>query len=56
MRTGQYVTDTLYITNGLLDGSLKGEPKSMPWNNGEMKYSEIGYGQMTGYCYNPDNL
>ena len=54
--TGQYVTDTLYITNGLLDGSLIGETKSMPWNNGEMKYSEIGYGQMTGYCYNPDNL
>lgn len=54
--TGQYVKDTLYITNGLLDGSLKGEPESMPWNNGVMKYSKIGYGQMVNYCYNPENL
>ena len=54
--TGQYVKDTLYITNGLLDGSLKGEPASIPWNNGELKYLQTGYGQMVHYCYNPDNL
>ena len=54
--TGQYVKDTLYITEGLLDGSLKGEPTSMPWNNGEMEYSKIGHGQMVSYCYNPDNF
>jgi len=54
--TGQYVEDTLYLTNGLLDGSLKGEPASMPWKNGEMKYCKIGHGQMVSYCYDPDNL
>ena len=54
--TGQYVKDTLYITNGLLDGSLKGEPASIPWNNGELKYLQTGYGQMVHYCYNPNNL
>ena len=54
--TGQYVEDTLYLTNGLLDGSLQGEPASMPWNNGEMKYAKIGRGQMVSYCYNPENL
>ena len=54
--TGQYVQDTLYLTNGLLDGSMKGEPETMPWNNREMKYAKIGYGQMVSYCYNPDNL
>ena len=54
--TGKYVKDTLYITNGLLDGSLKGEPASMPWRNGEMKFHKISYGQMASYCYNPDNF
>ena len=48
--------DTLYLTNGLLDGSLQGEPASMPWNNGEMKYAKISRGQMVSYCYNPENL
>ena len=54
--TGQYVEDTLYLTNGLLDGSLKGEAASMPWKNGEMKYCKIGHGQMVSYCYDPENL
>ena len=54
--TGKYVKDTLYITNGLLDGSLKGEPASMPWRNGEMKFHKISYGLMASYCYNPDNF
>ena len=54
--TGKYVKDTLYITNGLLDSSLKGEPASMPWRNGEMKFHKISYGQMASYCYNPDNF
>ena len=54
--TGQYVKDTLYITNGLVDGSLKGEPASMPWHNGEMKFAKIGYGQMISYCYDPANI
>ena len=54
--TGQYIKDTLYITNGLLDGSLKGEPASMPWHDRELRYAKIGHGQMVNYCYDPENL
>ena len=54
--TGQYVKDTLYITNSLIDGSLKGENASMPWRNGELKFAKIGYGQMVSYCYDPANI
>lgn len=54
--TGQYVRDTLFITNGLLNGTLKGEPTSIPWQGGEMHYYHIGHGQMVDYCYDPDNF
>ncbi len=54
--TGQYVKDTLYITNSLLDGALKGEAAGMPWQNGELKYYQISRGQMADYCYDPDNF
>lgn len=54
--TGQYVRDTLFITNGLLNGTLKGEPTSIPWQGGEMHYYHIGHGQMVDFCYDPDNF
>lgn len=54
--TGQYVKDTLYITNGLLNGVLKGEETSIPWMGGEMHYYHIGHGQMVDFCYDPENF
>ncbi len=54
--TGQYVRDTLYITNGLLNGVLKGEPASIPWHGGEMSYYHLGHGQMVDFCYDPENI
>lgn len=54
--TGQYVKDTLAITNGLLDGSLHGEFVTMPWHDGEMKFYQIGLGQMLSFCYDPENF
>lgn len=54
--TGQYVKDTLYITNGLLNGVLKGEETSIPWHGGEMHYWHIGHGQMVDFCYDPENF
>ena len=54
--TGQYVKDTLYITNGLLNGVLKGEKTSIPWHGGEMSYYHLGHGQMVDFCYDPENF
>lgn len=54
--TGQYVKDTLYITNGLLNGVLEGEKTSIPWQGGEMSYYHIGHGQMVDFCYDPENF
>lgn len=54
--TGQYVEDTLFLTDGLLDGTLKGEPLSIPWRNGTMECFHIGHGQMVNFCYDPDNF
>lgn len=54
--TGQYVKDVLTITNGLLDGSLRGEPRSMAWHDGTMEFHEIGLGQMISFCYDPSHF
>lgn len=54
--TGQYVRDTRFITNGLLNGTLKGEAASIPWQGGTMSFYQIGHGQMVSFCYDPENL
>lgn len=52
----QYVEDVLFITQGLLDGSLKGQTASMPWHGGEMKFYRIAHGLMRDFCYDPERL
>ena len=54
--TGQYVKDTLAITNGLLDGSLTGEEVTMPFGEETLRFCQISLGQMLSFCYDPKNF
>ncbi len=54
--TEQYAKDTLFITKGILDGSIVGEDREMEHRTGHMEYKEAAHGQMLSYCYDPKNL
>ncbi len=54
--TGQYVQDTLFLTKGILDGSIVGEDREMQHWTGHMSYKEAAHGQMRSFCYDPKNL
>ena len=54
--TGQYVKDTRFIADGIMDGSIVGEDQEMNFMGTSMKYKTVAHGQMLNFCYNPERL
>ena len=54
--TGQFVKDVLETTEGLLDGSLQGEPFELVLGPRVMHCYQISRGIMVSYLYDPNNF
>ncbi|MCR5006820.1 MAG: MBL fold metallo-hydrolase [Clostridiales bacterium] len=54
--TGQFVRDVLETTEGLLDGSLKGEPFHQVLGQRTIDCCQISRGVMVSYLYDPNNF
>ncbi|MCX4316815.1 MAG: MBL fold metallo-hydrolase, partial [Lachnospiraceae bacterium] len=54
--TAQYVQDTCFIAEGIMDGSIVGDDQEMNFMGTQMKYKTVAHGQMVSFCYDPDRL
>ena len=54
--TLDYVRDCLFITNGLVAGTVKGVHKVLDMPGRHMEFKTAAHGQMLDFCYDPENI
>ncbi|GHU94630.1 MBL fold metallo-hydrolase [Spirochaetia bacterium] len=53
----EFLKDTIYVTDKILSGEMKGEPKEMKMHDGKILHCmTVKYKTITDYAYNSENL
>jgi glyoxylase-like metal-dependent hydrolase (beta-lactamase superfamily II)/predicted esterase len=51
-----YIRDCRTVTNGIINGTMKGEHTSLDMPGRHMEYEHLGYGMMVDFCYDKDKI
>lgn len=54
--SSKYIEDLIEATKQIIEGELSSAVKQMHIDEKDIPYCTVGYGEVWGYCYNPNNI